>query len=599
MFAFSSCSDYLDKTPDENMSLEDVFANRNYAEGWLAGAYGLLPFEGYDNTFDFFGGFYSASPYSSASDEIEMCLVTSFGNYINRGDWNPLNITTLTMWNNSYLAIRKLNIFLEYANGIPTTNEEKGQWIGEAYFLRAFFYFNLVRNWGAVPIVNTILGTSDDISIYERRPVNECIQQIVNDCNLAYDHLDLTIEEAQYGRATSAAALALKSKALLYMASPLFNGGTVGRTDTPDLTKLVNNDGTRLFPDRDDNRWKAAVDAAKQCIEELEAAGYGLYYAAGNDPVDSYRQLFVKTYNKEVLFARNNGANQMITFSGYPRSQSGWGSLAPIQALVDAYEMADGSTPILGYKDDGTPIVNEESGYVEGPILTKLKGKYYPSKVDTTYTNREPRFYASINFTGQLGYDNKPFDFQAGKKDGYVSTSGENFCKTGYLQKKYVLDGANPQTGRVENSTWIFFRLGEIYLNYAEALNESKAAPSDGDDIYKYVNLIRERAGLPELPSGLTKEEMRKKIQHERRIELAFENHRFFDVRRWLIAGTTQAGKIYGMDIKSIPTASNPLVFYTRTEIEERIFDPRHYLFPIPQGDIDKNRKIIQNPGWN
>jgi hypothetical protein len=403
LFSVASCSDYLDKAPDENLSLDDVFSNRNYAEGWLAGAYGMLPWEGYDNLWGDFP--YRTSPFSTGSDEIESSLATSFGNNINRGDWNALNINSLTIWRNSYLGIRRANIVIDNADKIPTTDKEKTNWVGEAYFFRAMFYFNLVRCWGSVPLVERTLTSDDDMLAYVRKPVDQCIEQIVADCDEAYSRLDKQLPSSQYGRANAIAALALKARALLYLASPLFNGGTAGKSGVPDLTKVTNLDGERLFPDFNVERWKHAADAAKRCIDEALAAGYGLYVADNGDPVQSYRELFSRPYNKEVLFARNNGADIFLTFSGYPRSQSGWGTLAVLQELVDEYEMADGSTPILGYQSNGEPIINGASGYSEENILVDQPGRYHPAGVHRMFTNREPRFYADINFNGQIGFN--------------------------------------------------------------------------------------------------------------------------------------------------------------------------------------------------
>lgn len=439
-----------------------------------------------------------------------------------------------------------------------------------------------------MPLIDRTLTSDDNILVITRAPIEQCIQQIVSDCDEAYSRLDKQLPSSQYGRANAIAALALKARALLYMASPLFNGGTAGKAGVPDLTAVRNDDGTRLFPDYDPARWQAAADAAKRCIDEALANGYGLYVAEDGDPVRTYRELFTRPYHREVLFARNNGADIFLTFSGYPRSQGGWGTLAVLQDLVDDYEMADGSTPILGYQPNGQPIINPASGYSEDDIFVDQPGRYHPAGVHIMFANREPRFYADINFQGQIGYNGDPLNFYAGEKDGYVPTSGENFTRTGYLQKRHVADGANPQTGSNPQHTWKYLRLGEVYLNYAEALNETLPAPNS--EVYHYINQIRNRAGLPNLPDGLTKDEMRARIHHERRIELAFENHRFFDVRRWLEANSSQGGPVYGLNISS--TVQTPFAFFRRTEVERRVFQDRHYLFPIPQDDINKNKGL-------
>ncbi|MBQ8484349.1 MAG: RagB/SusD family nutrient uptake outer membrane protein, partial [Bacteroidales bacterium] len=178
-----------------------------------------------------------------------------------------------------------------------------------------------------------------------------------------------------------------------------------------------------------------------------------------------------------------------------------------------------------------------------------------------------------------------------------IKTAGANHSKTGYLMKKFADEGAvtGSATPILSNRSWIFFRLGEIYLNYAEALNEAEDTPNA--DVYEYLNAIRKRGGIPELSGTYSKAQMRTLIRQERRVELAFETHRYFDVRRWKIAEKTENGPLYGMNINAGTSQVDP-VYYKRTVVENRKFDERNYLFPINKDEIEKVPNIIQNPGY-
>jgi len=265
------------------------------------------------------------------------------------------------------------------------------------------------------------------------------------------------------------------------------------------------------------------------------------------------------------------------------------------QDQVDAYHMANGEVPILGYNPDKTPIINPASGYSEDGN-TEEETSLYVTGTRDMYVGREPRFYASINFTGakyKMVTDGLKFWFGGpnGRQPGQSA-----FTRTGYLMKKLTHPDYDMATRSGPARTWIFFRLGEQYLNYAEALNEVSGPVAD---VYKYVDLIRERSGIPGLPAGLTKEQMRERIRHERRIELAFETHRYFDCIRWKIAEQVNEGPIYGLDISTPGYDMNSDDFYRRTLVETRVFEKKHNLWPIPFIETEKNVNLVQNPGWD
>ena len=599
LLAGASCSKYLDMAPDENLTIPDVFANRIYTRDFLTHTYSWIPTEA--NMADDGGAW--RNPYTAGSDEMECAFGGAYAHQINSGGWNPTDIHRTQVWPESYMALRKVNMFLENVDNCPATADEIRHWKGEAYFLRAFFHFLVFRAYGPIPLVDHALDPAEDMLSIRRSNVDEVIKFICDDCDRAATYL-IDMDKwpgTDTGRATRMSALGLKSRALLYLASPLYNGDPL----FADLKDPV--DGSYLIPQTPDpSKWVKAADAAKECIETAEAAGYGLYNKYPTNPVKNYQSIFIDVWNQEVLWAKNINTYDHWLNCSDPISFGCFSIFDPTQEMVDAYEMEDGSTPITGYTDDGlTPIINPASGYTETGFVAAADASgmdRWPAGVSNMYINREPRFYASINFAGALWKTTRSSNWTEPHYNEFWYTgidgknnAGSDYCKTGYLMKKLH----NPERipwQYTPKQMWIYIRLGEIYLNAAEAINESEG-PTNA---YPYINAIRERAGLPDLPAGLSKDEMRDKIKHERRIELAFEVHRFFDTRRWLEGPQTQGVPIHSMDIYS-GTALNDPSFYKRIKVEDRVFEsPKHYFFPIDQNEIDKHqrRELVQNLGW-
>lgn len=586
LIAFSGCTkDFLNKMPDEDMTLDEVFAQRQYAERFLTSAYFTLHEE------ISFNDWWGRNPFVGASDEMEITWTYPFAHVMTSGAWSPQNIEE-NIWRFDWEGMRKVNIFLERIDQTPMSEAEKNRWKGEAHFLRAFFHFFQVRLHGPIPIMDRAATLDDDFTAIKRRPYTEVVDFIVAECDRAASLLPPsyingpTEDRTQLGRPTSASALALKARMLLYAASPLWNGN-------PEFIGFADRDGLELFAGYDAQRWQVAADAAKAVIDAAEGAGYGLYTAANNDPMRSYQELFYMRHNKEVLFARNMGNWDHQERCTSPNGMGGWSGYCPTQELVDAYEMADGSTPILGYEADGQPIINPESGYQETGYAEEAHPKgYHLDQIRNMYVGREPRFYAAINYSGAFWRERR-IEFWNSGLDGR-SRSAVDHSVTGYLMKKFSEESVRIPQNIFTQKTWIYFRLGEQYLNYAEALNEAQGPVTD---VYTYVNAIRNRAGLPGLPEGLTQEEMREKIRHERQIELAFETHRYFDTRRWLIAEETDNKNFYRMTVdKGTHLQDNE--FYERSFLKRRVFEKKHYIWPIPQSEINKTPTIIQNPGW-
>lgn len=584
--ALSGCTkDFLDKTPDEDLTLDQVFEQRQYAERFLTSAYFTLHEE------ISFNDWWGRNPFVGASDEMEITWTYPFAHVMTSGAWSPQNIEE-NIWRFDWEGMRKVNIFLERIDQTPMSEAEKNIWKGEAYFLRAFFHFFQVRIHGPIPIMDRASTLDDDFTAIKRRPYKEVVDFIVADCDRAASLLQPsyingpTEDRTQLGRPTKSSALALKARMLLYAASPLWNGN-------PDYTGFTDQDGLKLFAEYNPQGWQIAADAAKAVIQEAEGAGYGLYTSADNDPMRNYQELFYVRHNKEILFARNMGDWDHQERCTSPNGMGGWSGYCPTQELVDAYQMADGSTPILGYEAGGQPIINPESGYQETGYAEEAHPEgYHLDQIRNMYVGREPRFYASINYSGAFWRERR-IEFWNSGLDGR-SRSAVDHSVTGYLMKKFSEESVRIPQNIFTQKTWIYFRLGEQYLNYAEALNEAQGPVAD---VYKYVNAIRNRAGLPGLPEGLTQEEMREKIRHERRIEFAFETHRYFDTRRWLIAEETDNKDFYRMTVDK-GTHLQDDAFYERSFLKHRVFEKKHYLWPIPQSEINKTPTIIQNPGW-
>lgn len=593
---FASCEDFLDMAPDENLTIEDVFSNRIYTRDFLTHIYSWTPTEA--NMTDDGGAW--RNPYTAGCDEMECAYGGAYAHQINNGGWNPNDISRTQVWSESYMALRKVNMFLENVDKCPAAEEEVRRWKGEAYFLRAWYHFLVFRAYGAIPIVDHAFDINEDILSVRRSTADAVAQFIADDCDMAAEYLYDTDKwsSTDTGRATRLSAKGLKSRVLLYIASPLYNGDEL----FAELKDPV--DGTPLISQTyDKEKWKAAADAALDCISTAEQSGRELYNEKPEDPVLNYQNIFNDNWNDEILWAKNIGTYDHWLNCSDPVSFGCFSILDPTQEMVDAYEMEDGSTPITGYTNDGlVPVINKESGYVEsGFAEDEFEGRWQKG-VSNMYTHREPRFYASINFAGAIWKTTresnwtKPHvnEFWFRGIDG-KNNAGSDYCKTGYLMKKLHYPTRIPWQ-YTPNMMWVYIRLGEIYLNAAEAINEYYG-PADA---YKYVNAIRNRAGLPDLPEGLSADQMRERIKHERRIELAFEVHRFFDVRRWLEGPQTQGVPIHSMNNWEGENMQDP-AFYKRRKVEDRVFEsPKHYFFPIEQAEIDKHekRELVQNLGW-
>jgi hypothetical protein len=550
LLCISCRKDYLERVPSDFISSDEVFTNIDNAAAFLNDAYNTLP--DFQRATEDGGGRYHLGTGTDEMGYQQSAFVTQTPYDFNTGNWNAVAFPMQHLWKDYYSAIRRINLFLENYDKIPEevssgVSGRKQRLKGEAYGLRAFFYFELFKMWGSVPLIKHSLDPNSGEDIYlPRAPVDEVIGFIKEDLNTAISLLPPKYQDNEYGRVTATIAKALLSRVTLYYASPLWNTGN------------------------DVSRWKEAAAAAKDALDFALQNGYALSTGSRNG-VNAYERIFLELDNPEVIWARNNlDESESIWWNYYdfPLGNGGWYVQGPLQEMVDAYEMTNGELPVLGYNADGSQRVNPASGY----------------NPQNPYVNRDPRFYQSILYTGAV-WQGRTIDIKPGGGDN--NTFG--IPRVNYYCRKYGYEGHNLFTnaGNVYRR-FALIRLAELYLNYAEAENEA----NEPGAAYTAIHTIRERAGMPDIPSGLSIADLRTRIQHERRIELAFEDHRFWDVRRWKIAETVDKGPVHKVMVDEHGTFTYPV-------FQNRVFDKtKHYLFPIPQSELDKNANLEQNPGW-
>ena len=544
-FTLCSCNDFLDREEDSFIDKTATFDSYNRTKQYLTYAYSLLP-EGLNR-------FSGDALLGAATDDACFAIESSNIQQFNNGSWNALSNPD-NVWDRYFAGIAKCCTLLENSNHInldisrldPAKRVEYENnlkdirmWRAEAHFLRAYFNFELLKRYGPIPIIKSTLDINKDYSDTPRPTMKEVVEFIANDCDMAADSLELTpwrnMNDA-FGRATKGAALALKSRLLLYAASPLYvDFGDIDEANKPSDATL----------------WKAAADAAKAVIDlnQYELA-------------PAYDDLFKNDFqNKEYIFVRRYPSNSDFEKSNFPVSYGGKGGTNPSQNLIDDYEMLDGTA--FDWSD--------------------------PVKAAHPFENRDERLLATVLMNGVL-FKGKRIATYPGGTDAMPNP---NATKTGYYLRKFLNENVNIQTGGGSDGHVVpLFRLAEIYLNYAEALNEYDPT---NPDIAVYLNKIRERVSLPDVPSGLTQEQMRTLIHHERRVELAFEEHRFWDVRRWKVASSTLGAPVKGVKITQ-DDAGN--FTYSPVQVEQRVFQPKMYWYPIPQSEVLKLHHWEQNKGW-
>lgn len=608
MQLLTSCVDYLDKESDTELTLPMVFEDKTRIEGWLANVYSHVP--------DPYWGYARKLGWDILSDDM------TASERWRQWDWKVIPMllgewTPSTDWDGNYWArlpqlIREANIFIENVHPLPDQGisaTEVTYMKAEMRFMIAYYYYLLSNTYGPIPFKPNYIAPTDfnlaDL-MEGQRPYYEVVDWVDKELKEVAEILPAKYTEARkYGRATSIMCLAVRARMLLFAASPLVNGN-------PDYANHKNKDGENLFSTTaDKTKWAYAAQACKELIDAAEAAGHKLYTEKNEDgtidPFMSYQNLFLTRYdegNTEILFARPGGSEYgEYEKHATPAASGGSGGLGVTQSLVDAFFM-----------ENGLPINDDDSEYVETGYSasdetrdntvwdTEVNGGAI-SKKDTynMYCHREPRFYITVSYNNSyFTQEKRLFNFFNGSADNpHTHDAPQN----GYLIRKKISPDLNVKQGTYKYRPGIVYRLGEAYLNYAEALNESD--PGNGD-ILVYLNKIRERAGIRQYTMGATDEnfihvdlndqaEMRKLIRAERRVELSCEGIRYDDLRRWKEAENVLNGDFYGMNFSGRDKSS----FYVRTPYLKRVYKKAYYWFPIHQSEIDKNDKLVQSPYWN
>ncbi|TLV01564.1 RagB/SusD family nutrient uptake outer membrane protein [Dyadobacter luticola] len=569
-----SCNEKLDLPSDGRITMDQVFSDYNRTRGYLNSCYGHVPKPYMDR----------ASFTDEAQDADD---ITPGSKYV---VWYGGNVTSLTYksnsadgspWGTLYEGIRKCNVFIENiaTATLYAPEGEKASWTAQAHTLRALYYLQLIKRYGGVPIFDKPLGIDHDFSQDKRASFSEVVTFILADCDkaLSYpatrDGLSWDIYDNQYGVMTRAVAYAIKSQAVTYAASPLWTDGTYN--------------------------WEKATAINAEALGQCLANGYQLFSQkpAADIAQNAYALYFFTSSNdqratdKETIYHAGDNM-QVWRFAGMPTNpgmeRTG---PCPTQELVDSYEMANGQTPITGYSDENrtVPVVNAASGYKE----------------TDPYVGRDPRFYASIYYNGAV----RNLDAPAGKKvetfvggAEEISSINRKFTRTGYYLRKFN----NFRSGQNNDADGAvrLFRLAELYLNFAESANQSVGpdvavkAGTLSMTAREAVNAVRTRAGMPGFPAGMSKTAFETKYRNERRVELAFEEHRFFDVRRWKILDQTDRF-VTGMRIAK----SGTNFVYKRFKFANRnAFSDKYLMYPIDQTEVDKIVGLSgadwQNPGW-
>ena len=597
---FCSCEKYLDKMPDDQLTLEMVFSDKVRTEDWLAGVYASIPDPVWGNTRSI--AFDPLSDDMAPSTGWEQFGWTVIGKQT--GNWNPSSGWDPNYWSELPKRIRSAYILIENVKANATqkfTEEDAQNMKNEARFLIAYYYSLMIDVYGPIPFkpgLTSAEAQGDDL-LLGQTPFDETVDWIDKELKELSTLLPPSYAENQkFGRATSIMCQAVRARLLLFSASPLVNGN-------PDYTDFVNNKGVKLFNSvYDPGKWAKAVEACKDLITSAELNGHKLYYEYNTDgsidPFLSYQNMMFKRStdgNKEILFARADCATSEYDKHANPRGTAGNGGLGVTQSLVDAFFMNNGlsiNDPNSGYIEKGfstaSEIRNTNWNEVQGNGQVTLPGTY------NMYVGREPRFYISVLYNEcWFRRENRTTRFYSGAWDGGPTHDAP---QNGYLVRKKVHPDFDPRNGINPYRPGILYRLGEAYLNYAEALNE---VDPNNLDILKYVNLIRERGGIPVLSAGMSQDETRQAIRRERRVELNNEGIRYRDIRRWKIGEQTLNGDFWGMNFSGTENnddETNPKAFFKRSIYQHRKFEKKNYWFPVPQGEIDKNPYIVQNPLW-
>lgn len=553
----NACSDaFMDITPQNSVTDEAVFSSESSTKLFINDVYGSLTGPLYQ--WDAIGSKYNRSMFDNAfTDDMVN----------NDNSWNLFSFTASSApferWTSCYQSIRKTNEGIEQIEkSTVITNDIKERFLGDLHFLRGMFYLELFRFYGKVPIITKALDRNEDEIYYARDNEKNVLDQIINDFQFAANYLPTNLDDKELGRATKGAAIGMKAAAYLHAAGVI-----------------------------DPSYYKNAYENADTLITGSLKGKYDLF-RTGSTPQEVFHNLFLEQYeyNQEVIFdiqyAYPYKFSSLQTVAAPPKHSTddyGWGRDMPTQEIVDAFEM-----------NDGTQFSWSNATEAANP-----------------YANRDARFYASILYNGCQWkgatlytsanvWSDANNKFVANSPNGLGGAS--NATITGYYLKKHMNESViagyqNRGLGIGGGHNLIVLRYAEMLLTYAEAKNE---VSGPDQSIYNAINAVRNRAGQPSLPAGLSQDQMREKIRHERRVELAFENKRYFDIIRWregnkYLNQTCNGIRITYSKVNGVITPK-----YTVFQIIKKVFDEnKNYLLPVPQSAMDKNAKLYpNNTGW-
>ena len=537
----TSC-DFMDCDESDNYTLQEIQGSYNRVKQFVTSIYGYLPSD-FCNT-------HGAMVDAATDDAIHVYESSAIQRIVN-GTWSA-NYTVDDKFAYYYNAIHDANYYLTTLSGLTFDTWENGDdyqdWMQnydnyqyQVRFLRAYFYFELVRRYQNVPLITKPLSQTETNQI-EPSSAQEVLKFIINECTEIAPKLPIkstSIAQAENGRATRAMAMALKSRAALYAASPLYS--TNG----------------------DNAKWTEAAKASHDIIASAGELGLGL---------DTYANLFKsKNYNsKEVILCRPTGTSKTFEQANYPMGVTGGNTTTcPTENLASAFEMKDGRA--FDWND--------------------------PTMKANQYKDRDPRFYLTIVHNGMLWPAKKAVDISEGGANGLPLT---NATTTGYYLRKYVDNSISFEAGSTTAAThhnWILFRYAEVLLNYAEAMIHVNGNCDYKDATYtmsarEALNAVRKRAGIPEV-AACSQDEFLTRVKHERRVEMAFEGQRFWDLRRWKNLDETK--NIYAVRI----THHDGVLSYEKTLLSERSVSNKLYFYPIANVELFKNKKLVQNSGWD
>lgn len=633
MVILNSCADYVDIVPDNIATIDYAFRDKVGAEKFLATCYSYIPqlgnpakdpaIMGSDETWNFED---NREAYGSVGNYysfyIKLGRQTSNSPYYDY--WGGKN-----MGDNMWAGIRDCNIFMEKVDevGVQLTGMEKERWIAEVKCLKAFYHYYLLRMYGPIPLMKENLSIEvdfKDMCVY-REPFDDCVNYIVGLLDEAVPFLPLNIEirESEMGRITQAIALAIKAETLVLAASPLFNGNT-------DYKYVEDNLGRKLFTQEyDASKWQRAATACKNAIDTCLLARHSLYeydessylYSDTTKLVNTLRCVFSDRYNDEIIWGMPKLTMHNWQYHGTPFFTTAMQGTAPWRGLiVPTMRMAE-----LYYSNNGVPIEEDtEYDYTNRFAVDATPEDHYyyiqpgfrTAKINM---NREARFYANLGFDGGYWFGNGRYrdvgmgadtetSWQMRMKQGEASGKAGSFrySITGYWAKKpsHIRTSVNSSNAAsIYSYNFPIIRLADLYLLYAEALNEASSSPTT--EVYEYLDLVRERAGLKGVVESwathsrisnkpLTKEGLREIIHQERMIELSFESKRFWDLRRWKRAHEIIPGPIRAWNVE----ASEEGEYYQVLTLDNLKFATRDYLWPLENATMRTNPNLVQNPYW-